>query len=712
VNRAADARVWANSAGAAADGIVAFLLLAALLVIVFGHTERVEFASYALTFFVLLPTLMVTSWRRERRSPVRAADAPAAALRVATALAAILAARLVWVVSPGAVGVAVVAACAAALLMALRVAGNPRSLTAFERLTDKRRVLEPAAVLLLGAALAAFLPASVLAGNDWLVFVVTLAIAAALIVAFRQQSTAPGTRRAIDVLVILLLVPALLVVRGQDIPDATFHQGFFLAPANSVLHGRVVLVNVFSQYGVGLIYFLAAIFAVIGIGYGLISIVAAVLAMFELAVLYLVLRLVVRSQGLAVAALAVAIVASVLTQELLYVDAPSTGALRFGLPFLLILVEVVAISRHRRRSLASWTSAALIGLASLWSFETFFYTVLAYISIVGLQAAQRRRPVYLVRMSAPPLVAIVAVQAGYAAITKVVAGAWPDWGTYFAYLRLYSTQGFGGLPVGAWSPGFLLGAVYFTSALGLWFLSRSRLADELAIQLAAAAGFTGFGVASFTYFVGRSHPNNLHHIVVPAVATIVVWVDIAARLHGPILRRWISALAAMTLAAIVATGWGNLRAVWPSTALGVLTTAAPPHSFRLLRSDLIRLPRPYPYHSAVADGMRLLARYDPQHRHVVVLLSGELTDEYLLAADRPNAIPLSNPTQEGLLRATRDQVLRAAADLPAGTWVLTDSYPAPPSPHDLSGRVYLELRRRDSLALVARTPSVALLRIR
>ena len=77
--------------------------------------------------------------------------------------------------------------------------------------------------------------------------------------------------RALDaglVVLLLLAVPSLVVtVAGDPVPFDTaiiqFHQNFFLGPANQILVGDAMLVDVLSQYGVGSIYFLAGAFTVI-----------------------------------------------------------------------------------------------------------------------------------------------------------------------------------------------------------------------------------------------------------------------------------------------------------------------------------------------------------------------------------------------------------------------------------------------------------------
>ena len=78
------------------------------------------------------------------------------------------------------------------------------------------------------------------------------------------------------------------------------HQNFYLGPTNELLHGRTMLVDMFSQYGVGVMYFLAGIFSVVPIGYGTFSIVNSALFALEIVALYAVVRLATRSQLLAV----------------------------------------------------------------------------------------------------------------------------------------------------------------------------------------------------------------------------------------------------------------------------------------------------------------------------------------------------------------------------------------------------------------------------
>ena len=59
-----------------------------------------------------------------------------------------------------------------------------------------------------------------------------------------------------------LLFVVFLVAASVDMSSYggtyRFNQDFYLGPVGQILHGQAMLVDTFSQYGVGVMYFLAA----------------------------------------------------------------------------------------------------------------------------------------------------------------------------------------------------------------------------------------------------------------------------------------------------------------------------------------------------------------------------------------------------------------------------------------------------------------------
>ena len=147
---------------------------------------------------------------------------------------------------------------------------------------------------------------------------------------------------------------------------------------------------------------------------------------------------------------------------------PSTGPLRFAIPY--VLLAIVAV-RDRNKPRAPITGYALIGLAALWSFETFIYTLTTYLCVEGYALLRsshglRHKLRHLVPLFGTPCITIAFCHLALALFTYLRAGVWPAWDHYFDYIFLYSTKGFGQLPIEAWYPWALYVAVYFLSLQG------------------------------------------------------------------------------------------------------------------------------------------------------------------------------------------------------------------------------------------------------
>src|SRR3954471_22209582 len=69
---------------------------------------------------------------------------------------------------------------------------------------------------------------------------------------------------------------------------------------------------------------------------------------------------------------------------------PSTGFLRFGVPWLLVCALVVAHRGERPARAPMLVAYALVGVAAIWSFETAFYTGATF--AVTVVAAAWTRP--------------------------------------------------------------------------------------------------------------------------------------------------------------------------------------------------------------------------------------------------------------------------------------------------------------------------------
>ncbi|MDQ6834680.1 MAG: hypothetical protein M3016_00650, partial [Actinomycetota bacterium] len=297
-----------------------------------GQTKPTEQLDYVLAAVVVVPASLTVAWRRCRAPQGKECDSSGAIETLAATAAVLYATRLIGpphtslVLLIGLVG----ARIAIGLLRGRR---GSRSMT---QVRPSSVAVVPA--LLVVAALA-FAPASALNLTN---LAIAAASAAAVVLLITRIGARPQpVRRVVDVAVVLLCV-LLVVYVGRPAMELALNQNYFLGPTIDVLHGHPILVSTFSQYGYGMFDALAAFFSFAPIGYGSFTLLLSGLTALLFVAVYGVLRLSTSSQVVAIAGLVVAVALNVFGQSLGFTYYPSSGVLRFGLVWLVILLSVGA----------------------------------------------------------------------------------------------------------------------------------------------------------------------------------------------------------------------------------------------------------------------------------------------------------------------------------------------------------------------------------
>lgn len=688
-----------------------FALLSSALVLASPRTNSTEWALFLLTLTVLGPAAIAGGRKLADRVDAtagRIALADLAAIAAVGIVGVIIAARSSYALGHGSstVALALALAWAVALIWAARRLTDGRRLIS-ERLADVGGGLAdpgaaPAWVVIAGltaVALVGFFPPRFVHADG---LVVALVLAATLVfVHVRWRAAVP--RRAglvLDVAVVVLVVLIVTDVSGYQEylrPDARasvlegepvsplrlalasrIHEGFYLGPLNDMLHGRAMLVDTSSQYGVGVYYFLADFFRIAPLGYGALGLLAGFLTALQFALAYGVLRLAGVARTLAIPTIVAAVLGIVMGSFGSYNDFPSTGALRYGIPWLIVAVALlVARHPHRRRTL--WAALiALVACASVWSFETFAYAGAAFATVIALEAATRERGRRLrtfVMYVAASLAACVVAHMILAVGTRVFAGQWPDWSTYLAYLNAYGTEDSLASTAAPWSPGLPMLLVHLTSLICLMGLVARQ--HELLLTrrpaLIAIASANGLGIASYSYWVGLSFENSLFFLGLPVVVIVALWLSLAedARARVPNALKVTALAIGLSLAVTLAiSGWQETQAKGRRTALAhLMPGTGDQHS---LPDALSRLWQNPPTDPRAVQAQALLDRHIPPGTPALVIMEPELTVETLVRSDRINALPISHPVQDNLVP---DQILPkliATVDaLAPGTLMLT-----------------------------------------
>jgi hypothetical protein len=684
----------------------AFALLVSATMLTVGPGNTVDTAFYLLTLGVLLPAALLVACRTAATVRKEAGPSAVSALGAwaAVALLVILlvsrVARFAGVPS-SVLLLPLAAAWMVGLLLAVRSVRGDGTARAWVGAGDARRAWSVAAVLGCASVLA-FLSPEVFGPVR---LAISVGIAAALSALHVRRARSPERRRwpllvdaGVLALVVLTVTDVWAYLEYQRDGAPTYvlgdglvfspeilafahrlHAGFWLGPVNDVLHGRALLVEASSQYGVGSLYFLAAFFKLAPIGYGPLALVSSVLTGLQYALAYGVMRLAGCPRTLAVPAIAAAVVGLVLGSIGSPADFPSTGGMRFGIPWLVVGLTVLAARWPRPRRPIRGAAVGVVAISSVWSFETFFYTGAAFAAVAAFEAAalgpgeQRIRALvrYLALAAGACAVAHVVLAVG----TRVFAGAWPDWTTYLAFLRAYAIEGeLYRLTVDPWSPGLPIFLLLVGSGVALAALlaRRRELVLECRPGLVAIAGSVGLGVASISYFVGHSHPNTLMYPALPALVAGCVGASVIERprLGAPRAARLLAVAVGLWVAALLAiSGWPDATQKWRRTALAHAVPGAG-HGGSIAEAAA-RLWRSPPSDARAPEAEALLARRLPSGAPALVLLEPELTVETLVRGGRVNVLPIGHPEQENLVPQLADpRVLRSVERLAPGTLML------------------------------------------
>lgn len=683
----------------------AFALLASSVLVAFGLSQSVQWGLYVLGVAVALPSTLIALaiWDRLVARHGVEAGSGAAALAAASLALTVIWARL------AAAGLDVEASKLAMLAFALWALGLAtlaiRPGTLPRRLLAARRgALWLIAAGLLGLSILVFATPSSIAVVPALCSLVVIgaAIALARLSRFEPPRLAG---RGIDAVVILLVSLAaidLAAYQGVDLAslfNLQLHQDFLLGPTNDVLGGRGVLTETSSQYGVASIYSLAAWFLIAPIGYGTFSFLNGLLLAGAWSAAYAILRLAGCSRALGAAAVAIGLMATVLSVFPVPAVWPQIGPLRFGLPIVIILAEALAARAPRRGRPPRAASYLVLALSSIWSLETFFYTALALASILVVRAAisagaPGARARQLARSIGIAVVVCLGAHVLFAAVTLGVTGELPDWGIYLAYVEAYATGQYAPEYLfGAWPLGLLVGLVYLGSAIGLIMLvlRRRELAQQHPATMISLAGATGYGIGALTYAVARAP--SLSYTVIAAFLLGGLWLGLALRTTSamPARGRFAAlALGAWVAALLIGGSWSTLDDGWRRSALAHALPGGDS-----LGEATGRLWDSSPLDFRSPEGERLLAESIPGSGPALVLTAPDLGTEILVRSGRINLLPMGHPPQDDLIRShTVPVIRRAVAEIPTGTRMLTQQgfLDAPRADDPLAGGTNFDLQ--------------------
>lgn len=663
-----------------------------------AHKQDAETLIYVLTFLVLTPLWV---WRgpiladRIRRG-TNGAGLPVLTGLLTGLLAALLllvraSADLPWNDGARAIMAAGVLWCLVAALALFR-ASREIEWSVLTSMRDRARaVWAVVAVLAFGAVLT-----PVVFGHVDLPALLVGLVATVVIVfaygRFRGAAIPKGWKLAIDgvlVILILMAIPDMVILpvekigiapnAGFDVYVIQFHQNLWLGAASQVLGGSALLVDTVSQYGIAPIYLAAAFFKLAPINHTTLGFFDAALSAGVFATGYLILRAAGVRQLLAAAALAVGVVALVWDLSYPLGGLLQHGALRFGLPILLVAFATAGARWPRFATPATFASLAVVGLSSIWALESFLYVSATWLALILLRFAWLDEGTARVRWLAIRVVEVLAAwavtQILFALATLAASGSLPDWGLYLNYLRDFLTGDIGDLTydVTRWSRGYIVAAVYIASAVGIALLAIRARGYSLAKKpaMVALAGLTGYGIGLFSYYDNRSLDHVLPYVSLPALLLVTIWLTLCLELDGRLsltARRAALGVACLFAAMLVAVAW---PAAGTRSKDSLLAYALP--GGKSLSGGFERLWDPPEFTRGAAAGESLIERYMPDQEKVPVLAKPDLDVEILVRSDKVNQLGITDAKEMSWVPGPhKDTIDDAVDDLQAGDLMLLD----------------------------------------
>jgi hypothetical protein len=494
---------------------------------------------------------------------------------------------------------------------------------------------------------------------------------------------------AVDVVVVVLLLLAVTNVviyhASSAIPNGIlppgvvqFQQDWMLGPANQLLRGGGALLvgDPSSQYGVGLVYFLAAWFHVAPISYATFGLLDGLLTSLVYIGGYLMLRLAGCGRLLSAGALALGVAVFVYHLSYPVGSLPEQGPLRFGLPMAVIVAMLAAAARPRLATAGRVAAIVVVGISSIWAVEALAYTTFTYLALIVVEAVLgRRRGRWILAQVGWAVLACLAAHLILALVTLAATGYLPDWSQYLIYvngLLLGGREGAVTYGFSNWSPGVALGAGCLASAAALVLLlirtpARARAHPRLVLAL---AGATAYAIASYSYTDNRSNTYLLPYVALPLLLAAVLWLRLIL-VDREIPLAWRRG----ALAAGLSVGVLLLAAAW-STIGGNFSQSALARAYPSggLSSALHRLWHPPPIDPRSSTVARLLDRYFPGRRALVVLPDApDMAIEALTRSGKAISLYLGDPAMDMWNPSLWiPRISRQLASLPAGTPVLVD----------------------------------------
>jgi len=289
------------------------------------------------------------------------------------------------------------------------------------------------------------------------------------------------------------------------------------------LHGKTLLVDAVSQYGLLSIYFLALPFKfLVPLTFDNFFWMYYFVTCGGYFLAYLIMRRLIGGFLLPALGLFLILQQNYYLQVDSLLSYPQTGFLRFGWWVIIAGCIILFSNTKLKERVRFFFEIILVSTAFYWMIDAGIYVLGAYLLMVVFREIMRRESLKSTIKNITGKFALIAVSllevfCLISFYTLFRSGSFPDW-SFFSGGAVLAIGGFYLLPITLIGPYLFFLALYllfFIYVMYLLFVTRRKLEKHDGLPALVFIGF--YGILQFNYFVGRSHPNNLHHVVIPFI---------------------------------------------------------------------------------------------------------------------------------------------------------------------------------------------------
>lgn len=465
---------------------------------------------------------------------------------------------------------------------------------------------------------------------------------------------------------LFILIIILLSFR-RDFAFDYNHYSYILMPAYTLAAGGTPLVNLNSQYGIGILYFINILylFSPKLFSFASFSFINNILnIIFYVILLYLTWKFTNKTLSISYL-LIITIVFNRLCQlggtpELF----PSTGFLRFGMPWVYILYESKRLKTTTINILIWW----IIGIASVWSAEVFLWIAALFICSKSYDIIEKKMTLqdiifYYTKCFVFFISALITSWGILCANIFLQSGSLPDLRRYTDFLGLYGA-GFGfAYPDGRglWSMMFIL----YSNTVIYCILKKCQTIPQNSMNIQRVFLISILGILQLTYYTFRSHSNNLYHIMWPTVLIIAFWIGIIVDRSRYVPDYWaVMALStvAATIGLLVINISFNVSNFNHTLAEFMISNnlKVDPESFIINNEDRV---------SSEAMRAREIIKQYSSNNEIPLLINEGLATEILLGSGWINKFQITFEEQDSLIESGVNGIIKMAQEIPFNNYI-------------------------------------------